>query len=236
LTDAENRRIRALYHAAMENDRTLDYYASNNESEFFAQAFEAYVMPAKVHPLNHKSMNTVNDLRTRDAALYAFIDSMAVRQRAFLAGDSLALRGNWAEVYVRLARRAYNQRADDAVARAFAALDTALIWDDRYLPAYIARAELRALEGNFDEAERWLVRAEAIDARYAPIQVARAEVVAARARTGALSENDALERRIALYQRALALEEDLAERASLNDRLRTLLADHGRVGDAISTA
>jgi tetratricopeptide (TPR) repeat protein len=240
LTDGESRRIRALYHAAMEGGRTLDYYASNNESEFLAQAFEAYVMPAKVHPLNHKSMNTVHDLRTRDPALFAFIDSMAVRQRAFLAGDSLALRSNWAHVYVALARRAYGENAQNGAAngaaRAFAALDTALLWDERYVPAYTARANVLAAEGDFAGAEAWLARAEAIDPRHAPIQVARAAVVAARQGAGLLSEGEALTQRTALLQRALALEEDLAERATLNASLRTMLADHARIPDAIRVA
>jgi tetratricopeptide (TPR) repeat protein len=58
LTDREDRRIRALYHDAMENDHPLDYYAANNESEYFGQGYAGFLSEQKVHPLNHKSMNT----------------------------------------------------------------------------------------------------------------------------------------------------------------------------------
>ncbi|MDZ7807322.1 MAG: hypothetical protein U5K71_09410 [Gracilimonas sp.] len=43
LTDAEDRQIRALYYDAMANSKTLDYYASNNESEFFAQGYAGFL-------------------------------------------------------------------------------------------------------------------------------------------------------------------------------------------------
>src|SRR5690606_13496709 len=106
LTDAEVRRVRELYHDAMRNGRALDYYAANNESEFLAQAFEAYLSPVKAHPLNHKSMNTHDDLRRLDPATYAFVDSLIARQNAALEGDRDALAGNWAQVYTRLSEMA----------------------------------------------------------------------------------------------------------------------------------
>jgi hypothetical protein len=43
LTDAENRKIRSLYYQAMKEKRTLDYYSQNNESEYFAQTYPAYL-------------------------------------------------------------------------------------------------------------------------------------------------------------------------------------------------
>ncbi|MGH7477905.1 MAG: hypothetical protein ACRELD_16710, partial [Longimicrobiales bacterium] len=104
LTDTEVRRIRELYYAAMEQGRALDYYAENNESEYFAQGYEAWLSPVKVHPLNHKSMNTRDDLARKDPPLHAFIDSLVARQNAFLAGDAAAFSGNWAQVYVGRAR------------------------------------------------------------------------------------------------------------------------------------
>ena len=235
LTDAERRRIRALYHAAMEAERTLDYYASNNESEYFAQAWEAWAMSKKVHPLNHKAVNTRDDLRTKDPELFAFVDSMGVRLDAYLAGDSLSLRSNWAETYVNLSQRVENLDGD-GVRRATALLDSALIWDDRYLPAMVRYATVLARAGQFDAAENWLARAEAVDAWYAPIQGAYADLAAARARSGALDAVRALEIRIAHYRRGLELEEDLAERAQLNARLRQDLADHGLIPESIRVA
>jgi tetratricopeptide (TPR) repeat protein len=251
LTDAENRRIRALYFAAMEAGRTLDYYASNNESEFFAQAWEAYSMPKKVHPLNHKSMNSIDDLRAKDPELYAFIDSMATRATSFLAGDTLALRSNWAETYVNLSRAAgggggggggggrpggADRAAGDRLPEVLALLDTALIWDGEYLPAMVRYSAVLAGAGRFDEAQQWLERAEDLDPYWAPVQVAHADLIAARTAAGELDAVRALELRIAHYQRALQVEDDLAERASLNARLRNDLAAHGLVPEAIGVA
>ncbi len=235
LTDAENRRIRELYHGAMLSDRTLDYYAANNESEYFAQAWEAWSMPKKVHPLNHKSMNTRADLSSKDPELNAFVDSMAARLEAALGGDSLALRSNWAETYVNLSRRV-GTGTEDATRRALALLDTALVWDGRYLPALTRYATVLAGAGRFDEADAWLARAESMEGRYPPIQSAYADLAAARTRAGTLDPVRSLEIRIAHIRRALELEDDLAERASLNARLRQDLADHGLLPEAIGIA
>jgi DNA-binding SARP family transcriptional activator len=154
---------------------------------------------------------------------------------AYLAGDSLSLRSNWAETYVNLSRRVQD-RGDDAVRNATALLDSALIWDDKYLPAMVRYATVLGGAGKFDAAESWLARAEAVDAWYAPIQTAYADLAAARTRSGALDPVRALEIRIAHYRRALELEEDLAERAQLNARLRQDLADHGLIPEAIRVA
>src|SRR5699024_3281063 len=114
LTYKESRRIRALYHAAMVNNRTLDYYSANNESEFFAQAYEAYLSEKKAHPLTHKSMNTHAYLQKKDPALYAFVDSLIHKQKAYLAGNESVMKNNWAQTYVTLARR-----RDPQIARAY---------------------------------------------------------------------------------------------------------------------
>lgn len=239
LTDAEVRRIRELYHAAVEADRALDYYAANNEHEFMAQAYEAYVSPVKAHPLNHKAMNTHDDLLEKDPETYAFIDSMVVRQRAYLDGDLSALASNWAEAYVRLSERA--RRVDQggspaARRRAAAFLDSALVHDPDYLPAMLSYAALERTHGNLAEAERWLERAAALDPAYAPIHAARAELVAARAEAGEVDADRALEEQVAHYIRALELEGDLAERAQLNATLRTLYWSHGRIAEAVEVA
>lgn len=244
LTDREVRRIRDLYHQAMREGRALDYYAANNEHEFFAQAFEAYFSDVKVHPLNHKAMNTRDDLFRKDPATFAFVDSMVARQHAFLAGDTLVFRSNWAQVYLNLAQRtlrgdARSAEAIDAAARhriAGALLDTALVWDPAYLPAYLGYAALERDRGRFDEAEAWLARAEAEDPTYAPIHRARAELAGARIAAGDLDPEQGLEEQIAFYRRAIELETDLAVRASLNESLRTLLADHARIAEAIEVA
>jgi thioredoxin-like negative regulator of GroEL len=124
----------------------------------------------------------------------------------------------------------------DGLRRATALLDTALIWDGQYLPAMVRYATVLAEAGQFDGAEGWLARAEAVDAWYAPIQEAYADLAAARTRAGAIDGVRALEIRIAHYRRGLELEEDLAERAQLNARLRQDLADHGLIPEAIRVA
>ncbi len=235
LTDTEVRRIRDLYHTAMRESRTLDYYASNNESEFFAQAYEAYLSSVKAHPLTHKAMNTREDLRLKDPATYVFVDSLVARQMAYLAGDSLALGSNWAQVYVNLSQSARGGDEPNSAHAAEALLDSALIHDSNYLPAMLSYAALERDEGRFRSAAEWLERAEAIDPGYAPIYAARASVVGARARTNG-SAGGALDERVALLRQALSLEEDLAERARLSRDLRQLYLDFARIPEALRAA
>ena len=239
LTDAETRRVRALYYQAMREGRALDYYAANNEHEFLAQAYPAFLSPVKVHPLNHKAMNTREDLRRKDPATFAFVDSLVARDRAFLAGDRSVFASNWAQVYVNLADEARREAGVEALQRgrrAAALLDTALIHDARYLPALLGYAALERERGSFAEAARWLSSAQAIDDDYAPIYAERARLAEARGRAGELSEADALGDAAALYQRALALEGDLQERAELSGALRRLYAAHARLPEAVRSA
>jgi hypothetical protein len=248
LTDAENRRIRDLYHRAMEEGRTLDYYASNNESEYFAQVYEAYISPVKAHPLNHKALNTRSDLERKDPAGFAFVDSLVQRMEAYLAGDVDAVRSNWAHVYTRLAGQARGGaqrmsvgdagpgRIPAARFRAAAALlDSALVWDGEYLPAHLSYAALYRDAGRFAEAERWLERAEGVDPGYAPIHSARAELLRAVAVAGG-ADDASLTEEVVLYQRALELEDDLSSRARLNQALRERYAESARIPEAIAVA
>ena len=232
-TDAESRRVRELYHAAMREGRALDYYAANNESEFLAQAYPAFLSPVKVHPLNHKSMNTRDDLRAKDPATFAFVDSLVEKQRAFLGGDPFAFRSNWAQVFVNLSEEARREAGVEPAERervAVALLDTAMVWDAAYLPALLSRAALARDAGRFDEAGSWLDRAEALDPRYAPVYAARADLV------GAREAPQALERRADLLRQALGLETDLAIRAELNEALRGLYLSYARLPEAIAVA
>ncbi|MBD1396925.1 hypothetical protein H9Q13_07095 [Pontibacter sp. JH31] len=125
-TDAENREVRRLYNKAMKGGRTLDYYSANNEHEYLAQTYPAYFEPVKVHPLNHKSINTTADLKAKDPELYTFLDQLVQRQKAYLVGDKQAMASNWAQVYLNLAEREI--RGQDYV-KAAANLDSALTWD-----------------------------------------------------------------------------------------------------------
>lgn len=235
LTDFEVRRIRDLYHRAMAAKRTLDYYASNNEHEFFAQSYEAFLTPVKVHPLNHKAMNTTADLIAKDPELYAFLDTLIRKNRAYLAGERDAMRSNWAHVYTMLAHRSLALATSSKNWRTVQAyVDTALVFDSKYAPAWIAQAAIYRDQKSWSRAERALKDADASQARYAPVYAARAELEAARAR--AEGRVPGLKTQIRLYRQALEVETDLAERARLSRTVRELYYDYDRVDDAIAVA
>ncbi|RMG65246.1 MAG: hypothetical protein D6722_16110 [Bacteroidetes bacterium] len=230
-TEAEMRAVRAHYYRAMAEGYIIDYYSANNEFEYLAQTFPAYFIPVKVHPLNHKSLNTRSDLLSKDPGMYAFIDSLVQRHRAYLAGDSAAMAANWAEVYVKQAERAHRR---EAWAEASALLDTALRWDSTYRPALLARAALAQAQQAWNEAEFWLEQAETPG--YAPAQAARAAYLRARFDTGLIAAPEALSQMVAAYEAALSRETDLAERASLAESLRRTYRDFGRWVEAIEAA
>lgn len=236
LTDQQSRRIRQLYHDAMAHNRTLDYYAANNESEFFAQAYEAYLTPVKVHPLNHKAMNTRADLIAKDPELFAFLDTLITENRAFLAGDRNAMKRNWAQVFLTLARQARMTARGDSVAlaRAHAYLDTAQAYLAGDVPQLLERAAVFQAQQRWADAENALQAAEAGGSTYAPVYEARADFL--RARAAALKQGDDVRERVALYQKALTLETDLAERAELNRVLRELYFEHSDYRSAIALA
>ncbi len=238
LTDQQSRRIRKLYHDAMAANRALDYYAANNESEFFAQAYEAYLSPVKVHPLNHKAMNTRADLIAKDPELFAFLDTLITENRAYLAGDRNAMKKNWAQVYVTLARQArmVAQRSRDSLAwrEPQTLLDSAFIYDPGYTPALLERSALMRAQRRWQEAEAALDEAARNAPAYAPVFVARAELL--RDRAVAERRDDSVARRLALYQRALAVETDLSQRAELNRTLRELYLEQAAYRSAIAVA
>ncbi len=230
LTYKESRRIRALYHAAMKNDRTLDYYSANNESEFFAQAYAAYLSEKKVHPLTHKSMNTRSYLRQRDPTLYAFIDSLVQKQKAYLAGNKELMKGNWAETYLALADR-YDLRPE--LARAY--LDTALKYSNSYLPALLQYARLEAEAGRFNEALNWITEAMNTDSSFAPVYVSKTFLLHQKALRNAIDFKTSLKKQVLLFEKALKLEQDLAARARINRTFRQRSLQYGNVAKAIKT-
>jgi tetratricopeptide (TPR) repeat protein len=236
LTDQQSRRIRQLYYDAMAANRTLDYYAANNESEFFAQAYEAYLSPVKVHPLNHKAMNTRADLISKDPALFAFLDTLITENRAYLAGDPNAMKKNWAQVYLTLARRTRTSaRGDSALLRrAHAYLDTAMAYVHEDVPQLLERAAVFQAQQRWRDAEAALGVAEAHGRNYAPVYEARADFL--RVRAAAEKKNAYVPERMALYRRALDLETDLAERADLNRSLRELYYEQADYAHAIAIA
>ncbi|HEX6983444.1 MAG TPA: tetratricopeptide repeat protein [Balneolaceae bacterium] len=233
LTNKESRRIRALYHAAMKNDRALDYYASNNESEFFAQGYAGFLSAKKVHPLSHKSMNTRSYIRKKDPAFYTFLDSLLRKQKKYLAGNVEVFDDNWAQAYLSLAER--SQRNGN-LQKAIALLDTALTYSAGYIPAILAYAEVNAERGNFDAAQKKVAKARQLDKAYAPVYVTKAMLVHQKALQGMLTFGEAMEQQIPLFEKALRLEKDLAYRARFNRVYRQRYRSYGRTAEAIKVA
>jgi tetratricopeptide (TPR) repeat protein len=236
-TDAENRRVRQLYYQAMQQNRTLDYYSANNEHEYLAQTYPAYFERQKVHPSDHKSINTTSMLRTKDPAMYSFLDSLVRKQRAYLNGNRQAMADNWAEVYTRLSDQVRAKKmADQDFYVAAAYLDTALVWHGRYLPAYLSYVALKIRQQKLAEAGQWLEKAKKVDPSFAPIYTAEIDWVDALYKAGQLSLEMALQKQEKLYEKALSLENDYLLRAEMNHNARQLYARYARIPQAIQVA
>ncbi|MFK7920913.1 MAG: tetratricopeptide repeat protein [Bacteroidia bacterium] len=229
-TDTEMRRVRALYYHAMENDLTLDYYSANNEFEYLAQTYTAYFIPVKVHPLNHKSINTRGELKRKDPQLYAFLDSLVQKQSAYLNGDSLALADNWAQVYLNLA-----QQADNPVQKR-ALLDTALLWDSTYLPAILTYAKVATDKRQYRVANNFLDRAEGLNPNYAPIYATKAYLIRKQLQDNEIEPEAAVQEISMWYEQTLRLENDYSEHARFNSEYRELMRDLGYIQESVAIA
>lgn len=231
LTDAENRQIRERYYHAMKNHLTLDYYSQNNESEYFAQTYPAYFERVKVHPLDFKSMNITAELKSKDPEMYTFLDALVKKERAYLNGDQSVMASNWAQVYINLSNKVI--RTDPAKAGRY--LDTALVYDKKYLPAYLAYARLKQQQKEFDKALSYIKAAEAIDPNYAPIYVAYAKWEEDNAGPDGQSA-ELVKTQAAWLQKALALEKDYQTRAYDAIQLQTMYFQNGQINEAIKAA
>jgi predicted Zn-dependent protease len=233
LSEKEVRRISALYFKAMEEKRTLDYYAASNEFEYFAQAYPAYFSKQKVHPLNHKSLNTRYDLEQKDPALYAFIDSLVKKEQAALSGKPTALAENWAQAYISLANEA--MQSDRTGMRAQRLLDSALVWAPGYRPALIARAEIAIQLGKFQEARTQLDALIKGAPAYAPAFIALAKWETAQ--TGSNGPASATWEKASQHlQQAIRLESDPQIRAGYHQQLWEHHLRFGRIQEAVSAA
>lgn len=231
LTDEEDRKIRALYHEAMANNKTLDYYASNNESEFFAQGYAGFLAEKKVHPLNHKSMNTKDYIQKKDPDYYAFLEELLKKQEEYLAGNKDVLADNWAQTYVSLAGRSWS---DLTLAAAY--LDTALTYSPDYVPAILEYSQVKARQGEFEEARSYIRQAKELDSNYAPTYVDEANILHYEALNGELGFEGALNRQEPILAKAKELEEDLSEAAQLNRLMRERYLQYGEVARSLTTA
>ena len=232
LTDAECRKIRALYYQAMKEKRTLDYYSQNNESEYFAQTYPAYFEPVKVHPLDFKSMNTTSDLKTKDPDMYAFLDQLVKKERAYLAGDRKAMASNWAEVYLNKSKD--SRRSNLQLTTNY--LDTALAYDPFYLPVYLYYAQVKTENREFEGAEDWIRKAEMVNVKYAPIYRAYADLYAAKFAAGEIDQETGISKQAAYLNKAFRLEDDYQELAGINLSLAEMYKKNGMIAEAIATA
>ncbi|MEZ4825328.1 MAG: tetratricopeptide repeat protein [Bacteroidia bacterium] len=232
-TDEEMRKVRECYYAAMENGRILDYYSANNEFEFLAQTFTAYFIPVKVHPLNHKSMNTTGDLIKKDPQTYAFIDSLVRKHRAYLAGDFTAMAGNWAQVYLTLSDYAARE---GKTREAMQYLDSALVWDSLYLPVYLAYADIYANISRFDEASNWVRKAIAFNPGYGPAYQKAAQIENMRFIQGQTSLSTAIREQTHQYHKAEEVEDDWSVRADLNESSRDFYYSYALLAEAMEAA
>ena len=232
LTDSENRQIRALYYKAMNEKRTLDYYSQNNESEYFAQTYPAYFEPVKVHPLDFKSMNTTSDLKNKDPEMYRFIDQLVKKERAYLEGDKQAMASNWSHVYLNLSNSVKQKNKELGLAY----LDTALSFDQKYLPVYLAQATINLEAKNFRAAEEWIKKAETINSGYAPVYVAYSELKAAQQSAQDIDQKTAVQEQASFLNKAFDLEDDYQELADINTLLRVMYKSNGMIAEAIESA
>lgn len=224
-TDEQNRKIRALYYNAMENDLTLDYYSQNNESEYFAQTYPAYFEEVKVHPLDFKSINNTSDLKRKDPDMYAFLDGLVAKEKAYLDGDEKAMASNWAQVHVNQSNRAVRGNPKEV----YKHLQTALEYDPKYLPAHLAYAKQLLREKKYNESYAKLDEAKNIDSSYAPIYMVEAEWLKA-------TKPTAIKEHAALYKKAYDMETDYMEKANNSGVLRTFYYNHALLSEALETA
>ncbi|MBX2841685.1 MAG: hypothetical protein KTR26_07930 [Flammeovirgaceae bacterium] len=233
-TDEQKRRVRELYYNAIKRGLTLDYYSANNEHEFLAQTYTAYFATQKVHPLNHKSMNTVWDLKSKDPETYAFIDTLVKQQKMALEGKTSVLNRNLAQAYINLSEEIRETKDNPAwVSLASSYLDSALKLDRDNIPVYISYSELKNETKQLPESEAWLQTALGKDPNNPEVYKAKAHFYQASFDNGDLNLNKAFMQIQLNYANALSLEKDLNEWTTLNRELREMYVNFGKVKEAI---
>lgn len=223
LTDQQNRDIRSLYYNAMQNNLTLDYYSQNNESEYLAQTYPAYFEAEKVHPLDFKSMNNTSDLKNKDPKMYAFLDELVAKEKAYLKGDTTALASNWSQVYLNLAKAAKTDTEKLDLLR------TASLYDKDYLPVILEKSKFYIAKSDFKEAQKFIEQALEIDKTYAPIYATQASLLKKQ-------NPKAVSKQMDLQRKAYDLETDFMEKARQARALRNMYYHYGEWDKAIALA
>lgn len=234
LTEPQQRRIRSLYYEAMKNNATLDYYAANNEDEYFAQAYESFFDTFKVHPLDYKSMNTRSELKFKDPKAYAFIDSL-VKTSASGSAGSPALKDNYAQVYANIIQEESMKPAPDN-AKIKEALVRGTAYNAVYLPLLLAKAGVALQQKDYTSAETILRSAESLRADYAPVYVGNASLNRALFEDGLLEQPQAFDLQNTWLLKALSVEKDPQMTAELTLNYLDFLVLNSKYALAINTA
>jgi homoserine O-acetyltransferase len=75
-TEEQRREVEALFRLAKREERTLDSYADYNEMEYLAQAYEAFVSPAKRPALRGTAGHTLSEVEEKDPAVIRFLEAV----------------------------------------------------------------------------------------------------------------------------------------------------------------
>jgi tetratricopeptide (TPR) repeat protein len=164
--------------------------------------------------------------------MYHFIDQLVKKETAYLNGDKQAMASNWSQVYLNLSNSVKQKNKNLGLAY----LDTALSFDQKYLPVYIAQATINQEAKNFRAAEEWLKKAEMIKPSYAPIYVAYSELRLAQQTAGDIDQKTAVQEQAKYLNKAFELEDDYQELADINRLLRALYKSNGMIAEAIESA
>ena len=234
LTDQQQRRIRSLYYAAMKNNATLDYYASNNEDEYFAQAYESFFDAVKVHPLDYKSMNTRAELKAKDPKAYDFIDSL-VKFSIASKSNAQVVKDNYAQVYANMVQEELNKTVPDKI-KIKDALLKATAYNANYLPLLISKANFAIQQKDYTTAETILRNAENIKADFAPVYTGNAALNKALFEDGLLEQPQAFDLQNTWLLKALSVEKDLQLNANLASAYIDFLALNCKYPSAINSA
>ena len=138
--DDQRVEVARLFQTARAERRTLDYYADFNEMEYLAQAAEAFISEVKFTDQRGTSKHTRDQLRTRDPALFEFLERVN-------EGD------NYRDVEIRAYRQKGNTlvREGDLTGAATTAREALRRYGDHPdLLSLLARVHL--LRGNYAEA------------------------------------------------------------------------------------
>jgi tetratricopeptide (TPR) repeat protein len=79
-TEEQRKEVESLFRVAKREKRTLDSYADYNEMEYLAQAYEAYISPAKAEGLGGTAGHTRASVTAKDPRIVAFLERVNARE------------------------------------------------------------------------------------------------------------------------------------------------------------